>query len=165
MPAPARAWAGPGTGLTPILAGPEDEDVHVAHLSELVIGPVQPEHLVAALLVGLPLHEHCGPVIPSRRQCGGSGQGNPTSSSTAPDESFQTRADPAGPALPSCGCPVPPRQNPCTVAQGGGSKGPPPRPPQLPSPRLTVQVTGALLFPGLGSPSASNPPAVLQKHL
>ena len=43
-------------GLTPVLIGPEDEDVHGAHLGELVIRPVQPEDLLAALLLCLLLH-------------------------------------------------------------------------------------------------------------
>lgn len=50
-------------GLTPILIGPEDEDVHGAHLSELVIRPVQPEDLLAALLLCLLLHERGGRLI------------------------------------------------------------------------------------------------------
>lgn len=38
--------------LTPVLMGPVDEDVHGAHLGELVVWPVQPEDLLTALLLG-----------------------------------------------------------------------------------------------------------------
>lgn len=45
------AWGWSWVGPVPRPSGPEDEDVHGAHLGELVIRPIQPEDLLAALFV------------------------------------------------------------------------------------------------------------------
>jgi hypothetical protein len=73
--------------LTSVFMGPVDKDVHGAHLSELVVWPVQPEDLLAASLLGFSLHSHSGSIVPGG-QPGHTGQRIPrTPHNTAKKES------------------------------------------------------------------------------